>query len=52
MADADPPPVIELQVNTVDPQAEAQWRAVLSGDHQGISRPVAAWLATAEAAAA
>ncbi|HYN64960.1 MAG TPA: adenylate/guanylate cyclase domain-containing protein [Candidatus Limnocylindrales bacterium] len=32
---ADPPPVVELQVNNADPQVEAQWRAVLSGDHQG-----------------
>jgi adenylate cyclase len=30
----DPPPVIELQVNKVDPESEAQWRAMLSGDHQ------------------
>jgi adenylate cyclase len=35
MAPTDPPPVIELQVNTVDPQTEAQWHAVLSGDYQG-----------------
>jgi adenylate cyclase len=35
MADADPPPDVELQVNEVDPRAEAEWRAMLSGDHQG-----------------
>lgn len=35
MAQADPPPVSTLQVNRGDPAVEAQWRAVLSGDHEG-----------------
>jgi adenylate cyclase len=32
---ADPPPVIELHVNPVDPRIEDEWRALLSGNHQG-----------------
>jgi hypothetical protein len=34
---ANPPPAAELHVNPVDPQVEAEWHALLSGDHQGNS---------------